>query len=124
MSSKPRRKKRRLRLHRRTHIGAAPGTLVADPKAHAPHVYVMAYSQDTMIEREITANHAHTIAPLQNEYPVVWVNVDGLGDTEVVQSLGRLLGLHPLALEDVVNVHQRAKVEEYGDHLFIVARMP
>jgi magnesium transporter len=124
MSSKPRRKKRRLQLHRRSQVGAAPGTLVADPKAHAPHVYVMAYSQDKMFEREITANHAQTIAPLLNEWPVVWVNVDGLGDTEVIQSLGRLFRLHPLALEDVVNVHQRAKVEEYGDHLFIVARMP
>ncbi len=30
--------------------------------------------------------------------------------------------LHRLALEDVVNVHQRAKVEEYNDHLFVVLR--
>jgi magnesium transporter len=28
-----------------------------------------------------------------------------------------------LALEDVVNVHQRAKVEDYDDHLFVVVRM-
>ncbi len=47
----------------------------------------------------------------------------GLGDTEVVARLGELFGLHPLALEDVLNNHQRSKVELYGDHLFIVARM-
>ena len=34
-----------------------------------------------------------------------------------------IFGLHPLALEDVLNNHQRSKVEQYGDHLFIVARM-
>lgn len=125
MSSKPsRRKRRRLKLHRHTQVGAAPGTLVADPGAHAPRVYVMAYGPDKMIESEVKSHHAQTIAPLLNEWPVVWVNVDGLADTDVIQSIGRLFQLHPLALEDVVHVHQRAKLEEYGDHLFVVARMP
>lgn len=125
MSSKPsRRKRRRVRIHRRTQVGAAPGTLVADPAAHPPHVYVMAYGPDKFLEREITSNHAQTIAPLLSEFPVVWVNVDGLGDTSVIESIGHLFQLHPLAMEDVVHVHQRAKLEEYHEHLFIVARMP
>ncbi len=34
-----------------------------------------------------------------------------------------MFNLHGLALEDVVNVHQRPKVEEYADHAFIVTRM-
>ena len=54
---------------------------------------------------------------------VIWVNVEGLGDAETIERLGAFFGLHPLALEDVVNAHQQAKVEDYGDHLFIVARM-
>jgi magnesium transporter len=125
MSSKPsRRKRRRVRIHRHTQVGAPPGTLVADPAAHAPQVYVMAYGPDKFVEQEIKSDHAHVIAPLLSEFPVVWVNVDGLGDTGVIQSIGKLFGLHPLALEDVVHVHQRAKLEEYGDHLFIVSRMP
>jgi magnesium transporter len=51
------------------------------------------------------------------------MNVDGLGDVRVIEELGEVFGLHRLALEDVVNTHQRAKVEAYGDVLFIVARM-
>ncbi len=31
------------------------------------------------------------------------------------------LGLHPLAVEDAVKAHQIAKVEPYGQHLFVVA---
>lgn len=31
-------------------------------------------------------------------------------------------GLHPLAVEDAVNAHQRAKLERYGDVLFTVLR--
>ncbi|HYD47744.1 MAG TPA: magnesium/cobalt transporter CorA, partial [Terriglobales bacterium] len=56
-------------------------------------------------------------------WPVTWVNVDGVGDVEAMKQLGEVFDLHPLALEDVVHVHQRPKVEPYAHHLFIVLRM-
>jgi magnesium transporter len=55
---------------------------------------------------------------------VAWINIDGVGDTKLLQKLGKMFNLHPLALEDVVNVHQHAKCECYGNTLFFVARMP
>jgi magnesium transporter len=55
--------------------------------------------------------------------PVLWVEVDGLRDTALLQALGDRFGLHPLALEDVLNVGQRPKVEPYETHLFIVLQM-
>jgi len=57
-------------------------------------------------------------------WPVVWVNVDGVGDPALVAALGELFGLHRLALEDVVHVHQRPKLERYADHLYVVLRVP
>ena len=36
--------------------------------------------------------------------------------------LGEEFGLHELALEDTISSHQRTKLEEYGEHLFIAAR--
>ncbi len=54
---------------------------------------------------------------------VTWINVDGLGDANLIKTLGKLFNLHPLALEDTINVHQRPKVEQYPDQLFIVTRM-
>ena len=55
--------------------------------------------------------------------PVLWVEVDGLRDTGLLQALGDRFGLHPLALEDVLNLGQRPKVEPYETHLFIVLQM-
>jgi len=55
---------------------------------------------------------------------MTWVNVDGLGDTATLQKIAEIFGVHKLAMEDVVHVHQRAKVEEYEERLFIVIRMP
>ncbi len=54
---------------------------------------------------------------------MVWVNVAGLGDVEILRAVATIFGVHHLALEDVVHVHQRPKVEVYGEHIFVVLRV-
>jgi magnesium transporter len=81
----------------------------------------MAYGEHEFLEREVQS--VDEIRELRNRYSVIWVDVEGLGDAAIVAKLGDLFGLHPLALEDVLNTHQRAKVDEFGEHLFVIARM-
>jgi magnesium transporter len=60
---------------------------------------------------------------------VRWINVDGLTDMHVVRGLSEKYHLHPLAIEDVLHVTHRPKVEAYDEdgtlqaRLFIIARM-
>ncbi|MGD8394993.1 MAG: magnesium/cobalt transporter CorA [Candidatus Eiseniibacteriota bacterium] len=116
-------KRKRHRFHaRRTRPGTAPGTLAVDPEAPPPRITAIAYGPDGLVEQPI-ADLAE-LDRLRDLHPVIWVNVDGLGDSEVVAAIGGRFGLHRLALEDVVNVHQRPKVEDYGSNVFVVARMP
>ena len=63
------------------------------------------------------------VQALRRSAGVVWVDVTGVGDPAFLRELGEEFGLHRLALEDVVNVHQRAKVEDYGENTFLVMRM-
>ena len=51
----------------------------------------------------------------------VWI---GLHDPspETVEAIGRHFELHPLAVEDAVHAHQRAKLEVFGDSLFVVMK--
>ncbi len=115
---------RRLLHPRRAAPGSAPGTLVADPRAPKPVVHVLAYDGQKYTERDLrTSAEIKQLPQILEQHQVTWVNVHGLGDTEIVGRLGEIFGLHPLALEDVLNNHQRSKVEQYGDNLFIVARM-
>lgn len=53
----------------------------------------------------------------------VWLDVRGTANHGFLAALGRIYGLHPLAIEDAVHVHQRAKVEVYPGHSFFIARM-
>jgi len=111
-------------FNRRTPPGAAPGTLVADPAAPKPIVRLLAYGPAGCVERELrTIAEVNQIPQFVEQYPVTWINVEGLGDADVVSRIGKIFELHPLALEDVLNTHQRSKVEQYGDTLFIVARV-
>ena len=102
--------------------GTAPGTLAIDPAAPKPVIRAFTYGPDDFAEKEIQS--PAELRPLLEAWPVVWVNVDGLGDERVLKELGEVFDLHRLALEDVVNSGQRPKVELYDNHLFVVARMP
>jgi len=53
---------------------------------------------------------------------LVWVALRE-PDAETLDRLQHLLGLHPLAVEDARNGHQRPKVEDYGDSLFAVMQI-
>ncbi len=114
------RRKERRRRHRRLPPGTAPGTLVVDPGAPRPVVRVMAFGPEGLVEQPV--QDLGSITALLERWPVTWVNVDGLGDAETIRRMGQIFGLHSLALEDVVGVHQRAKVEQYAEHLYIVLR--
>ncbi|OKI51439.1 magnesium/cobalt transporter CorA [Streptomyces sp. MJM1172] len=49
----------------------------------------------------------------------VWIGLHEPSQEEIA-GLAALFGLHPLAVEDAVNAHQRPKVERYDDTLFSV----
>ena len=112
----------RLRRTRRAPPGAPPGTLIPDPDSPQPRIRVIAFGPDAIEDTQVSS--AEALDRLLGRHPVTWIDVDGLGDTAVLGALGKRFGIHPLALEDVINVHQRPKLEEYDEHLFIVTRMP
>ena len=102
--------------------GTSPGTLVVPAGAKPTRVRLIAYGPDRIEERELS--DAKELAALRGKWPVLWVDVDGLGDVAMLEALGTIFGLHRLALEDVLNPLQRPKSERFPEHLFMVARMP
>jgi magnesium transporter len=54
---------------------------------------------------------------------VLWLNVDGLESISVLETLGQHFGLHHLSLEDVLNIPQRPKLEDYETYHFLILRM-
>lgn len=55
---------------------------------------------------------------------VAWIDVEGVADAALLKRLGAEFGWHPLALEDMVSLHQRPKAEDFGDYAYVVVYMP
>jgi len=102
-------------------VGARPGTLVVNHTSPKPVIRVMEYKPDSVEEHELS--EVSQLRELLREDSVSWIDVQGLGDEEVLRSIAKVFDLHPLALEDVVNVPQRPKMEDYEKHLLFITRM-
>jgi len=103
--------------------GEPPGalTLRTDAERHPPVITLIEYD-GTHLEERVVTDRRELLHHLDNKR-VTWINIDGLGDIDVLRFLGERFNLHPLALEDVLDTGQRPKVEHYDDYLFIVAEM-
>ena len=102
-------------------IGSPPGQILVHPEYKPPIIKVIAYNQDELIQEDV--QDLEILSKCLEKYEVTWVDVEGIGDADIIQRIGDIFSLHKLALEDVVNGGQRAKVEHYDNVLFLVANM-
>ena len=114
---------RKGKLGKRHHKpGTSPGTLrpPETPGAGPVRITVMDYSPERLIERKI--ERVEELEQFCASPTVTWINVEGLNDVGIVEKIGKMFNLHPLALEDVLNSGQRPKIEDYGSYHFLVMK--
>jgi magnesium transporter len=102
--------------------GLPPGTLVhiGEKKAETVPITVFQYDTDQFHEGQVTKPEDITIAP---DPTITWVDVGGIHKVEILESFGKLFGLHPLLLEDIANSDQRPKLDDFGTHVYVVLKM-
>jgi magnesium transporter len=101
--------------------GDMPGTIIIDADAPPPIMFLVDYNNTNVIHKQLNA--PEECAPYLDKESVTWVDVQGLGSADILERLGKVFDLHPLVLEDVVNVTERPKIEDYDDQLVIISRM-
>jgi len=111
-------------IHKRSRkSGLPPGTPVhiGERKAGAPRVSLMQYDGEQLVEEVV--KDVSVCRTWLSRPGVIWINVEGVHQIDLIEQLGECFGLHPLVLEDIANTGQRPKVEDYGGYLYIVLRM-
>lgn len=99
--------------------GTAPGTLAgAAVEAGALNISLVNYTSDH-IEEVQKAGIADCRMSLDRP-DKTWIHVTGRPDPQLLTDIGRFFGLHPLALEDVLNGGQRPKADVYEGQLFVI----
>jgi len=100
--------------------GMPPGSLVyTGEKEHLPtKITITRYNEQAIVERQLDAFTASELTADPGE--VTWINVTGITKDKDLEKLGECFNIHPLVLEDILELGQRPKVEDYEDYLYIV----
>jgi magnesium transporter len=98
-----------------------PGTIIVDENAEQPIIFLIDYNQTDLIQKQIS--YPEECLNYLDTESVSWVDVQGLGSKDILHRLGQTFDLHPLILEDIVNMVERPKIEDYEEQLVIIAYM-
>ena len=109
--------------NRRKKIGLAPGSVIftGDRKVDKVLIHYMQYDEENTIDKEIDS-HSENIFNASPLDKVNWYDVRGIHDTKLIELFGKNFSIHPIVLENIVDVNQRPKFEEYDKGIFIALR--
>jgi magnesium transporter len=103
--------------------GQAPGNLHFTGEKRLENVIIHLYDYDVDQLGEYDLSKIDDSRPYLESPSKTWINICGLHDIDKLKEIWEYFGLHPLIQEDILNTNQRAKIEEYPDHMFFVLQM-
>lgn len=112
-------KKRYANLDKKLHT--SPGSLLYTGSRQTElNIQLTQYSKDSFKRLELDC--LADCLPDLSEDKVTWLHITGLNDIEELVDLADELDIHPLVMEDILDVTNDSKVEDYGDYLFVIGK--
>ena len=109
--------------HRVKKVGQSPGTAIyTGKKTSQPTIVTVVHYDATNCATKTGSTLAAALAD-HASFGTTWINVEGLADVSVVESVAKQFNLHPLTVEDLLNTTQRPKIEEFDHYTFIALRI-
>lgn len=103
--------------------GLPPGTLIhiGERKIEKPRIRIINYDEAASQENEVKT--IEECFPVKEKPGITWINIDGLHDVKIIETIGKHLDIHSLILEDILHTRQRPKFEDFENYAYIVLRM-
>lgn len=104
-------------------IGQIPGSIIYTGKRSEQKLFIEAFdfNKENYSEKELQT--AEESFEFKHTDSTTWINLNGLNHVNEIEKLGKHYDLHPLVLEDIVNITQRPKIDEYDNYIFVVLKM-
>jgi len=90
-------------------------------KAEQVRITVFQYNEKDYCEK--TAARVEDCFACTFDPAVTWINVDGVHQPEIIETLAGHYDLHPLLQESIRQTTQRPKLEDYGEYVYIALKM-
>lgn len=109
-------------------VGLPPGTLIYvdddgkddETLREKSKIRVIQYNEAGY--NEINIRTVEEIVLIDQTDKTTWIHVSGMWNVETVQKIGEIFQLYPLVLEDILNMEQRTKTEDYETYLFTILK--
>lgn len=105
-------KKSRLPAGSLVHVGEAHG--------YEQRISLINYTETQLTKKSIKT--IQDILPFINADSLTWIDVEGLHDLDFIAAIGEHFNIHSLILEDILNTHQRPKLEDHEDYIYVVLK--
>lgn len=114
--------RRKLKKRTSEKTGLPPGSMVhVGVKSDSPtKISIIDYSPG--FAKEYSAKTIKELLHFKNKGTITWVNIEGLHDVKLIAAIEEHFNIHALVLEDILNTHQRPKIEEFENFLFLVLK--
>lgn len=110
-------------VHKRVKkIGQPPGTphYTGESKDTPPLITVMTFDNQTC--HESVGHRLSDCLSTEKTTGMTWINIEGLHDVQMMEEVATRFNLHPLTVEDILNVEQRPKLDEFENYIFITLK--
>jgi len=103
--------------------GQIPGTAIYTGSKSSDKLFIEVFDYNaTKCTEKHLIDISETIKYKESD-SITWINLNGLSHVEEIEKLATHYEFHPLVLEDIVNISQRPKIDEYDNYLFVVLKM-
>ncbi len=107
----------------RKKTGLSPGSLVHTGERFQEKVSLQLIKYDLDSVDTYEESSLDKLLEKLDSKKVNWINVNGLHDVSLIEKLGRKFDIHPLVLEDILQVEHMPKFEDYESYLFLTLKM-
>ena len=104
-------------------LGQIPGSVIYTGTKDNQKLFIESFDYNKEKCNEKTLNSVQESFEYKLTDSITWINLNGLNHVGEIEKLGEHYDLHPLVLEDIVNISQRPKIDEYDNYLFVVLKM-
>ena len=103
--------------------GSSPGSLIytGEKQQDAVSLQLIQFTENAI--HASTERNIQTLLGKIDPAQVNWINVSGLHDTAVIETLGDHFTIDPLVLEDILHTEHMPKLEEHDNYLFLTLKI-
>jgi magnesium transporter len=109
---------------RKSKAGLPPGTLLFTGERKMEQVeFTVIHYNENLVEELFPKQMDEIIHLVDTSKDMLWINIDGIHDEEIIEAICSKLLIHKLTMEDVLSVGQRPKLDEHPEYIHTVIKM-